>query len=70
LRKVAIVKPKEVQILPFTLKDFMSDKIQEVSLKDITKKELKILAKQLNLEYDDAQIAFTKKLLHALVIYR
>jgi len=65
-----VVDAKELEVKPFSIDDFLEDKIQENFLKSVTKKELKALAKKLDLDYDNAQIAFTKKLLHALVVYR
>ena len=65
-----MVDAKELEVKPFSIDDFLEDKIQENFLKSVTKKELKALAKKLDLDYDNAQIAFTKKLLHALVVYR
>jgi hypothetical protein len=36
-------------------------------MKKVTKRELKILAEELDLTYDDAQIVFAKKLLKAYI---
>jgi hypothetical protein len=57
MRKVTVVKGSNVEVKPFVLEDFT---VQKVS-----KKELKSLAKELGLGYDDESIAFAKKLLNA-----
>jgi hypothetical protein len=68
LKKVEVVKASEVEVKPFMLDDFMQDEVKQSMLKKITKKELKSLADDLGLAYDDAQIVFAKKLLNAYVL--
>jgi hypothetical protein len=68
LKKVEIVKADEVEVKPFTLADFTQHKVQHSMMNKITKKELKNLADDLGLAYDDAQIVFTKKLLSAYLL--
>jgi hypothetical protein len=68
LKKVEVVKASEVEVKPFMLDDFMQDEVKQIMLKKITKKELKSLADDLGLAYDDAQIVFAKKLLNAYVL--
>jgi hypothetical protein len=68
LKKVEIVKANEVEVKPFSLDDFTQHKVQYSMMNKVTKKELKNLADDLGLEYDDAQIVFTKKLLSAYLL--
>jgi len=65
LKKVELVQADEVEVKPFILNDFTQNEASCVSIKKITKKELKDLAGTLGLVYDDAQIVFAKKLLSA-----
>jgi hypothetical protein len=68
LKKVEIVKANEVEVTPFILDDFTQPKVEHSMMNKITKKELKNLADDLGLAYDDAQIVFTKKLLSAYLL--
>ncbi len=68
MKKVEVVKADEVEVKPFILNDFTQNEASSVSMKKITKKELKDLAASLGLVYDDAQIVFAKKLLSAYLI--
>jgi hypothetical protein len=63
LKKVSVVKSFEVEVKPFVLEEFTRVKESAGSMKNITKKMLKQLADELELEYDDKQISFTKKLM-------
>ena len=65
MKNVTVVKENEVESRPFILDDFTVDKAKSVSMKKITKKELKILAKELGLNYDNENLAFARKLLNA-----
>ena len=65
MKNVTVVKENEVKIKPFVLDDFTVDKEETVSMKKITKKELKILAKELGLNYDNESLIFARKLLNA-----
>jgi len=65
LKKVEVVKPSEVEVIPFVLQDFTANDTETVSSEPVSKKELKLLAKELGLAYDDEDIAFTKKLINA-----
>lgn len=68
MKKVEVVKADEVEVKPFILNDFTQNEASSVSMKKITKKELKDLAASLGLVYDDEQIVFAKKLLSAYLI--
>ena len=68
MKKVEVVKANEVEVKPFILDDFTQDKVQHSMMNKITKKELKNLADDLGLAYDDAQIVFTKELLNAYLL--
>lgn len=65
MRKVEVVKPSEVEVTPFVLQDFTAKGTETIASEDVSKKELRSLAKELGLAYDDEHIAFTKKLIHA-----
>jgi hypothetical protein len=65
LKKAKIVKSDEVEVEPFVLADFIQHKAPLDMMKNVTKKELKLLAQRVGLVYDDAQIVFAKKLLRA-----
>ncbi len=60
-----MVKSSEVEVTPFVLQDFTANDTVSVSSEPVSKKELKSLAKELGLAYDDEHIAFTKKLINA-----
>ena len=62
-----VVKENEVKSKPFVLDDFTVDKEETVSMKKITKKELKILAKELGLDHDNESLLFARKLLNAYI---
>jgi len=68
LKKVEVVKANEVEVKAFILDDFTQHKVEHSMMNKITKKELKNLADDLGLTYDDAQIIFTKKLLSAYLL--
>ena len=68
MKKVEIVQSNEVEVKPFILEDFIQDKDRHSMMGKVTKKELKKLADDLGLAYDDAQIVFTKKLLNAYIL--
>ncbi|MFC2073314.1 hypothetical protein ACFLRS_00495 [Campylobacterota bacterium] len=68
MKRVEIVKANEVEVKPFLLDDFTQHKVAYSMMKKVTKKELKNLADDLGLTYDDAQIVFTKKLLRAYLL--
>ena len=67
MKKVAVVKTDEVEVKPFILDDFIPHQAAYSSMKKVTKKELKYLAEDLGLAYDDAQIVFAKKLMNAYI---
>ena len=60
-----MVKASEVEVKPFVLDDFTQDKETHGSMKKVTKKELRTLADDLGLKYEDSDIIFTKKLVTA-----
>lgn len=65
MKKVEVVKASEVEVKPFILDDFIPHKAAYSSMNKVTKKELRSLAEELGLAYDDAQIMFAKKLTNA-----
>ena len=65
MKKVEVVKASEVEVKPFILDDFIPHKAAYSSMNKVTKKELRSLAEELGLAYDDAQIIFAKKLTNA-----
>jgi len=65
LKKILIVKKSEVEVKPFILDDFTQDKETHGSIKKVTKKELRNLAENLGLKYEDSDIVFTKKIMTA-----
>jgi len=68
LKKIEVVKANEVEVEPFILDDFTQHKAARSMMKKVTKKELKNLADDLGLAYDDTQIFFAKKLLNAYLL--
>jgi len=60
-----MVKASEVEVKPFVLDDFTQDKATHGSIKKVSKKELRILANDLGLKYEDSDIVFTKKMITA-----
>ena len=65
MKKVEVVKANEVEVTPFVLQDFIANDTETSASVSMTKKELKLLAKELGLAYDDEYIVFTKKLINA-----
>jgi hydroxylamine reductase (hybrid-cluster protein) len=74
LKIVEVVKADEVEIEHFYLRDFTTQvniiKSKENIVKTISKKELKYLAEKLNLDYNDEQIEFAKKIIKAYLAQR
>lgn len=68
MKKIEVVKANEVVVKPFILDDLIQEDLRDDVTKKVTKKELKHLADDLGLAYDDAQIVFAKKLLNAYVL--
>jgi len=68
LKKAEVVRADEVEVKPFILDDFIQHETQHSLMNKITKKELKHLADDLGLVYDDSQIIFAKKLLNAYLL--
>jgi hypothetical protein len=68
LKKAEVVKADEVEVKSFILDDFIQHEVQHSMMNKITKKELKHLADDLGLVYDDSQIVFAKKLLNAYLL--
>lgn len=60
-----MVKSTEVEVKPFMLDDFIQVKQKHVGIEKITKKTLKKIADELDLDYNDKEIVFTKKLITA-----
>jgi len=67
LKKIQIVKADEVEVKPLVLDDFIQDEVKQSMMQKVTKKELKHMADELGLVYDNAQIIFAKKLISAYV---
>jgi hypothetical protein len=70
LKKVEVVKASEVEVTPFVLQDFTANDTETVISEPVSKKELKLLAQELGLAYDDGTITFAKKLINAYIIKR
>ena len=67
MKHICIVKSAKVEVRPFNIDDFTMDKDLSPTMKKISKKELKTLAKELGLDYDEASLNFAKKLLNAQI---
>ena len=68
MKKVEVVKAHEVEVQPFSLDDFTQDDEKQNMTGNISKKELKQLAEDIGLSYNEAQIMFAKKLLNAYLL--
>lgn len=60
-----MVKASEIKVKAFALDDFTQDKETDGTMKKVSKKELRTLADNLGLIYEDADIIFTKKMMIA-----
>ncbi len=67
MKRVEVVKASEVEVTPFVLQDFTANDTEAMVPEPVSKKELKSLAKELGLTYDDGHISFTKKLINAYI---
>ena len=67
MKRVEVVKASEVEVTPFVLQDFTANVSENIASEPVSKKELKSLAKELGLAYDDATITFTKRLINAYI---
>lgn len=65
MKRVEVLKAAEVEVKPFILDAFIPGQTACSSMKKVTKKELRKLAEELDLAYDEAQIVFAKKLMNA-----
>lgn len=65
MRKVEVVKPSEVEVTPFVLQDFTTHDTEAVVSEPVSKKELKVLAKELGVAYNDESIGLARKLINA-----
>ena len=70
MRKVEVIKANEVEIRPFILSDFTHNSEQRMGKERVSKKELKKLAKEIGLDYNDEQIQFSKKLIELYLAKR
>ena len=70
MKKVAVLKRTEVEVKPFMLDDFIYIHPSIMPVKKVTKKELKLLADDMNLNYSDTDITLSKKLLNAYLAKR
>ncbi len=68
MKKIEVVKAHEVEVKPFVLDELIRKDLKNNMTKKVTKRELKRLADELGLVYDDAQIIFAKKLLSAYIL--
>ncbi len=62
-----MVQANEVEVTPFVLEDFTTSDSVSVVFEPVSKKELKSLANELGLAYDDATVAFAKKLINSYI---
>ena len=65
-----VVESSKVDIEPFVLNNFIVKKKSKNLLKIVSKKELRSLAEELNLEYNSEQIDFAKKIIKAYLAKR
>ncbi len=70
MKKVEVVKTNEVEIKPFIVSDFAHSKENTDRIEKVSKKELKRLAREIGLDYNDDQIQFTKKLIEIYLVKR
>ena len=70
MKKILLIEANEVEVKPFYLKNFNQETTDSIRSKRVTKKELKILAKKIGLEYSDKEIALIKKLMEAYMAKR
>ena len=70
MKKVEVVKAKEVEIKPFIVSDFTHNIENVYCAEKVSKKDLKRLAKEIGLDHNDEQIQFTKKLIEAYLAKR
>lgn len=66
MQSVEVIKAGGKQVEPFTLAYYQKQKTVEVQER-MTKKKIKALAGALNLEYDEAQLTFAKKIVNAYI---
>ena len=64
MKKVIRVKSNEVEIKTFVMDDFIDTEKNCFDTKKVTRKELKMIADDLGLTYDDKAIIFSKKLIN------
>ena len=65
MKKVSVIKNTEVEVKAFHLDDFTQKNEKDTLITKVTKKELKNIAETLGLDYKEADIIFSKKLLNA-----
>ena len=74
MRKIEVVNPSEVEVKPFILNKFIQKKEpiikNEQENNKVSKKVLKQLAKELDLDYSDEQLKSSKKLFEAYLAKR
>ena len=65
MRKIEVVRAEEVEVKALDLHRFtVRHRLEKISRR-VSKKELKKIAEDLGLAYDDARISFAKKLMNA-----
>ena len=70
MKKVEVVKANEVEVKPFIVSDFTQNRENTDRIEKVSKKELKRLAREIGLDYNDDQIQFTKKLIEIYLVKR
>ena len=67
MKRVEVVRAKEVEVKPLDLRRYTLEHIKSKTLKSVAKKELKEMAEAMGLAYDDDKISFAKKLMNAYI---
>jgi hypothetical protein len=67
LKRVEVVKAEEVEVAPFILEDFTEMKHTLSKIEPVSKKDVKKLADELGVAYDESHIAFAKKMINAYI---
>jgi len=62
---VAVVREEEVEVKPIDLHLFALQPAERRKQRKVSRKELKEIAENLGLSYDDSQINFARKLMNA-----
>jgi len=65
LKKVEVVRAEEVEVKLFDPAAFTLVHSKKSSMKTVTKKEIRGIAEELGLSYDEVQLSFAKKVVNA-----